>query len=169
MTNSNGLDALFADAEMPFGHPGRKFDDTPAHLEDFDDRYEPPPVDPPEESMIHYGPGDRPLCGNESPFAIYTDEPGRVAVARTAWSWSPRTCRTRTPGTGATVYTASGRSPPPVPSSGVAWSGIRALTAGNQDGNDQQGRRRPSDPETHPTKAKLGTENATDNFRTLPN
>ena len=78
MTSSNGLDALFADAELPFGHPGRNFDDTPAHLEDFDDRYEPPPVDPPEESMVHYGPGDRPLCGNESPFAVYTDEPYEV-------------------------------------------------------------------------------------------
>ena len=78
MTSSNGLDALFADAELPFGHPGRNFDDTPVHLEDFDDRYEPPPVDPPEESMVHYGPGDRPLCGNESPFAVYTDEPYQV-------------------------------------------------------------------------------------------
>ena len=79
MTSSKGLDALFADAEMPFGHPGRNFDDTPAHLEDSDNRYEPPPLDPPEESVVHYGPGDRPLCGNESPFAVYTDEPDQVA------------------------------------------------------------------------------------------
>ena len=42
MSSSNNLDALFADAELPFGHPGRKFDDTPAHFEDLDDRYEPP-------------------------------------------------------------------------------------------------------------------------------
>ena len=34
---------------------------------------------PPEEDVIHYGPGDRPLCGDESPFAIYTDEPDQVA------------------------------------------------------------------------------------------
>ena len=28
MTTTNNLDALFADAEPPFGHPGRRFDDT---------------------------------------------------------------------------------------------------------------------------------------------
>ena len=79
MTNSNNLDALFADAELPFGHPGRNFDDTPAHFDRFDDRYEQPPMDPPEEGMVHYGPGNRPLCGDESPHAVYTDEPGQVA------------------------------------------------------------------------------------------
>ena len=79
MTSSNNLDALFADAELPFGHPGHDFDDTPEHFDRRDDRYEPPPVDPPEEAVVHYGPGDRPLCGNESPFAVYTDEPDLVA------------------------------------------------------------------------------------------
>ena len=79
MTNSNNLNELFADAELPFGHPGRNFDDTPAH---FDDRHEPPPVDPPEEGIVHYGPGDRPLCGDESPYAAHTDEPGQVAGCR---------------------------------------------------------------------------------------
>ena len=49
MTNSNNLDALFADAKLPFGHPGRNFNDSPAGYSDFDDRHEPPPVDPPEE------------------------------------------------------------------------------------------------------------------------
>ena len=29
MTTNNNIDALFADAELPFGHPGRRFDDTP--------------------------------------------------------------------------------------------------------------------------------------------
>ena len=28
MTTTNNLDALFVDAEPPFGHPGRRFDDT---------------------------------------------------------------------------------------------------------------------------------------------
>ena len=28
MTTTNNLDTLFADAEPPFGHPGRRFDDT---------------------------------------------------------------------------------------------------------------------------------------------
>ena len=45
------LGALFADAELPFGHP--------AGYSDFDDRYEPWPVDPPEENTVHYGPGER--------------------------------------------------------------------------------------------------------------
>jgi hypothetical protein len=65
--------------ELAFGHPGRNFDDTPEHFDHRDDRYEPPPVDPPEEGIVHYGPGDRPLCGRESPFAIYTFEPDQVA------------------------------------------------------------------------------------------
>ena len=62
---------LMQDTEIPFGHPGRNFDD-------FDDRYEPPPLDPPEEAIVHYGPGDRPLCGDESPYAVYTDQPDQV-------------------------------------------------------------------------------------------
>ena len=28
--------------------------------------------DPPGEGIVHYGPGDRPLCGNESITAVYT-------------------------------------------------------------------------------------------------
>ena len=75
MASSNNLDALFADGELPFGHPGRRFDDTPAYFEDFDDRYEPPQVDPPEEGMVHYGPGGRPLCGTDSHLTVHTDDP----------------------------------------------------------------------------------------------
>ena len=33
MTSDNNLDALFADAELPFGHPGRRFDDTPEYFD----------------------------------------------------------------------------------------------------------------------------------------
>ena len=29
--------------------------------------------------MVHYGPGDRPLCGSESMTAVYTDDPALVA------------------------------------------------------------------------------------------
>ena len=36
-------------------------------------------MDPPEKDIVHYSPGDGPLCGDESPSAIYTDEPGQVA------------------------------------------------------------------------------------------
>ena len=32
MTTNNNLDALSQDAELPFGHPGRRSDDTPARL-----------------------------------------------------------------------------------------------------------------------------------------
>ena len=79
MTKTIDLDALFADTEIPFSHPGRNFDNTPEHFDHRDDRYEPPPVDPPDEGIVHYGPGDRPLCGDESPFAIYTGKPDQVA------------------------------------------------------------------------------------------
>ena len=78
MTNDN-LDALFEHSEVPFGQPVRNFDDTPPGYDDFDNRYEPHPGDPPEENVVHYGPGDRPLCGEESPWAVHTTEPGQVA------------------------------------------------------------------------------------------
>ena len=77
---SQNLDALFADAELPFGHPGRNFDDTPAHFDHSPHQLPDPDYTPDEEAtVVHYGPGDRPLCGNESPFAVYTDEPDQVA------------------------------------------------------------------------------------------
>ena len=31
--NNNNLDALFADADLPFGHPRRRFDDTPEYFD----------------------------------------------------------------------------------------------------------------------------------------
>ena len=31
------------------------------------------------KGIIHYGPGDRPLCGDDSPYAVYTEEPDQVA------------------------------------------------------------------------------------------
>ena len=68
MTKAIGLGTLFAETELPFSHPGRNFDD----------RYEPRPVDPPEENTVHYGPGNRPRCGNESVTAVYTDDPNQV-------------------------------------------------------------------------------------------
>ena len=82
MTTNNNLDALFADAELPFGHPGRRSDDTPEGFEPS------PPVDqgpeldytPDEDGrVVHYGPGDRPLCGNDAVTAVYTDDPAMVA------------------------------------------------------------------------------------------
>ena len=63
------LDALSTDAELPFGRPRW----------DLDDRYEPPPVNPPEESVIHYGPGDWPLCREERLRAAYTADPHQIS------------------------------------------------------------------------------------------
>ena len=69
MASSNNLDALSQDGELPFGHPGRRFDDTPEGF-DHDHRMdqEPEPDYTPDEDgdVVHYGPGDRPLCGSES-------------------------------------------------------------------------------------------------------
>ncbi len=79
MNDRTNLNTLFSDAELPFGHPGPNYDDSPADHDRFDDRYEPPPADPPEESIVHYGPGDQPLCGNESHLAVYTNDANQVA------------------------------------------------------------------------------------------
>ena len=55
--------------ELPFGHPGRNFDDTPEHFDHFYDQYEPPPGDPPEEKSSTMGPATGPsadeLAGDE--------------------------------------------------------------------------------------------------------
>ena len=81
MTTNNDLDALFADAELPFGHPGRRFDNTPEYFDHS------PPVDqgpepdytPDEDGgLVHYGPGDSPLCDNDCVTAAYTDDPQKV-------------------------------------------------------------------------------------------
>ena len=75
----DNLDALFADAELPFGHPGRNFDDSPPGTDRFDDHYEPPPPDPPDEGTVHYGPGGRrPLCDTDSGTAVHTEDPDQV-------------------------------------------------------------------------------------------
>ena len=82
MTTNNNLDALPQDAELPFGHPGCRSDHTP-------EGFEPSPLvdhrperdyTPDEYSrVVHYAPGDHPLCGTESMTAVYTDNPARVA------------------------------------------------------------------------------------------
>ena len=72
------LDALSTDAELHFGPP----------KQDFDDRYEPPLVDPLDEGTMHYGPGGWPLWGRRAcALPICTKSP----AAKSAWSWCPRT------------------------------------------------------------------------------
>ena len=82
MTTNNNLDALFADAELPFGHPGRRFDDTPeyfGHSPLMDQGQEPDYTPDEDDAIVHYAPGDHPLCGNDSMNAVYTDDPAAVA------------------------------------------------------------------------------------------
>ena len=82
MYSSHNLYALSQDAELPFGHPGRRFDDTPEGFEPAVLVDQEPERDytPDEDGrVVHYAPGDRPLCGNQSWTAEYTDEPDQVA------------------------------------------------------------------------------------------
>ena len=76
------IDALFADAELPFGHPGRRFDDTqegfePSPLVDQGPERDCMPDE--DDAIVHYAPGEHPLCGTESMTAVYTDDPALVA------------------------------------------------------------------------------------------
>ena len=82
MTTNNNLDALFADAEIPFGHPRRRFDDTPEYFDPSSPMDQEPERDytPDEDGdVVHYAPSDRPLCGYDSMTAVYTDDPAAVA------------------------------------------------------------------------------------------
>ena len=68
MTNNNNLDALFADAELPFGHPGRQFDDTPEYFDSSPlqaQRPEPDYTPDDVDAVVHYAPGDRPAAMRE--------------------------------------------------------------------------------------------------------
>ncbi len=81
MKSANNLDALFADAELPFGHPGRRFDYTPEGFDAsplVDQRPERDYTPDEEGGVVHYAPGDWPLCGNDAVTAVYTDDLNRV-------------------------------------------------------------------------------------------
>ena len=81
MTTNNNIDALFADAELPLGHPGWRFDDTPEYLDHsplMDQGSEPDYTPDEDGGVIHYGPGDSPLCDNDCANAAYTDDPKKV-------------------------------------------------------------------------------------------
>ena len=78
MASSNNLDALFADGELPFGHPGRRFDGTPEGFSQsplVDQEPERDYMPDGDDTRVHYAPGDHPLCGTESMTAVYTDDP----------------------------------------------------------------------------------------------
>ena len=85
MASSNNLDALSQDGELPFGHPGRRFDDTPEGFSQSPLVDQEPERDytPDEDGgVVHYAPGDCPLCGNDAVTAMYTDDPARGRAGR---------------------------------------------------------------------------------------
>ena len=59
MTTNSSLNALIAAAELPFGHPGRRFDDTPEYFDHSPLANQGPEPDytPDEEGgVVHYAP-----------------------------------------------------------------------------------------------------------------
>ena len=137
MTTNNNLNALFAEAELPFGHPGHRFDNTPEYFDHSplaDQGAEPDYTPEEDQGIVHYGPGNRPLCGNDSITAVYSNDPHHVTGCDECLELVAEDLQTRTPITVATASTASGRSPPPAPSSGAGCSGAHARTAARLDG-----------------------------------
>ena len=69
--------------ELPFGYPGRNPDDTPVYFDSWPLPHHRGPLalDPPDvdaDVVVHYGPGDQPLCGADSWIAVYTEDPAQV-------------------------------------------------------------------------------------------
>ena len=82
MASSHNLDAFSLDGELPFGHPGRRFDDTPEGCEPsplVDQEPEPDCMPEEDGARVHYAPDEHPLCGTESITAVYTDDPALVS------------------------------------------------------------------------------------------
>ena len=82
MASSHNLDAFSQDEELPVGHPGRRFDDTPEGFDPaplVDQGPERDCMPDEDDAIVHYAPGEHPLCGTESMTAVYTDDPALVA------------------------------------------------------------------------------------------
>ena len=63
MASSNNLGVLFADVELPFGHPGRRSDDTPEGFDPsplVDQEPERDYMPDGDDAIVHYAPGDHP-------------------------------------------------------------------------------------------------------------
>ena len=64
--------------ELPFGHPGPNFDDTPVGFDDRPLNHWPEPDYTPDE-VVHYAPAGRPVCGASGWVVLTTDELDQVA------------------------------------------------------------------------------------------
>ena len=93
-------------------------------------------ADPPEDGIVHYGPGDRPLCGNNSMTAVYTDEPNQVAGCPDCLELVAEDLKDLDTQHGGYCSTVGVRSPPRAESSGGAWSGSHARTVRGADGDE---------------------------------
>ena len=121
-------------AGLPSGHPVRNFDGTRPHDDGFDDHCEPRPVDPPGEGIVHYGPGDRPICGEESGLAVHMEDPHRVTGCDECLEVVAEASAIPTT-TLATACTARSRSAPWAAWPGGGWCGGRACTVDAQAGD----------------------------------
>ena len=136
MASSNNLDALSQDGKLPFGHPGRKFDDTPTYFEDFDDRNDA------FLRCIHRRKASSTTarvvgrCAKPTPTSPSTRTTRtKWSVASTASSWSRRISGTTTT-TPATACTAGSRSAAKAASPGGGSSRGLVRTVGSRDGRE---------------------------------
>ena len=143
MTNNNNIDALFADAELPFDHPGRRFDDTPEGFDQTPLLDQGPEQDytPDEEGgVVHYAPGEPPH--------LWQRAHHRGLHRRPHWGYRLR----RVPGAGRGGPAGPQRLPrplPPLPAGdhrpgrgGVAPGRPEALSALRDEGMVTMGKRR---------------------------
>ena len=163
MTTNNNPDALFADAEILFGHPGRRLQRLRR------------PVRAADSGPS--GEGHHPLR-RRRPAPLRRRAALRRLHRPTGPSGRmPRLFGTRRRGPAGPGHPLRGLLPPLPP--GDQRHRLRRVAPGGPAPmptlrkawvvTNSKGRRRPDDPETHPTEVNVGTENATDNFRTLPN
>ena len=74
MNTATNLNTVSPSAELPVEYHGRTFDDMLPH----GNRWQAPPADPPSRGTVHYGPGHRPLCGDDDELAFHTQDPQQV-------------------------------------------------------------------------------------------
>ena len=75
MNTGTNLNAISPSGELPVEYKGRNFDDRLPH----GDRRQAPPAEAPSRGIVHYGPGYRPLCGEDDELALHTQDPHQVA------------------------------------------------------------------------------------------